>query len=84
MKKIIVGTPRSGTSFVTKWYANENPKHIALDEQRLYEHFEPDYQGPMDQQRYEAYPEQMHEDFQEKYPSGKSVVLFVEICYALM
>ena len=48
------------------------------------QHFEPDYQGPMDQQRYEADPEQMHEDFQEKYPSGKSVVLFVEICYALM
>ena len=43
MKKIIVGTPRSGTSFVTRWYANKFPKHIALDEQRLYEHFEPDY-----------------------------------------
>ena len=43
MKKIIVGTPRSGTSFVARWYANSFPKHTALDEERLYEHFEPDY-----------------------------------------
>ena len=40
MKKIIVGTPRSGTSFVARWYANSFPKHTALDEERLYEHFE--------------------------------------------
>ena len=54
MKKIIVGTPRSGTSFVTKWYANENPKHIALDEQILYEHFEPDYPDWPDNNNFKA------------------------------
>ena len=48
------------------------------------QHFEPDYQGPMDQERYEADHEQRHADFQGKYPSGNSSVLFDEICYALM
>ena len=43
MHKIIVGTPRSGTSFVTKWYANEYPQCTALNEKRLFEHYEPDY-----------------------------------------
>ena len=43
MHKIIIGTPRSGTSFVTKWYANEYPQCIALSEHRLFEYFEPDY-----------------------------------------
>ena len=43
MHKIIVGTPRSGTSFVTKWYANEYPQCTPMNEKRLFEHFEPDY-----------------------------------------
>jgi len=43
MHKIIIGTPRGGTSFVTKWYANQFPECTALSEHRLFEHFEPDY-----------------------------------------
>ena len=41
MHKIIVGTPRSGTSFVTKWYANEYPQCIALGNNVLFEYFKP-------------------------------------------
>mgnify|MGYP001303109163 CR=1 FL=1 len=58
LQKIIIGTPRSGTSFVTKWYVNENPKHIALDEQRLYEHFEPDYPDWPDNNNFKAIDEE--------------------------
>ena len=43
MHKIIIGTPRSGTSFVAKWYSNKYPQYKLLSEHRLYEHFEPDY-----------------------------------------
>jgi hypothetical protein len=43
MHKIIIGTPRSGTSFVAKWYSNKYPQYKLLSDHRLYEHFEPDY-----------------------------------------
>ena len=41
MHKIIVGTPRSGTSFVTKWYANEWPQCTTLGDDGQFEYFEP-------------------------------------------
>lgn len=40
--KIIVGTPRSGTTFVTSWYANEYPDYEYLIPDRLGEYFHPD------------------------------------------
>jgi len=43
--KVIVGTPRSGSSFITRWYANEYPEYTALSEDKGYEHFEPDHPG---------------------------------------
>lgn len=41
--KIIVGTPRSGTSFVTEWYANEYPKFKYMMPEKLGEYFHPDF-----------------------------------------
>lgn len=41
MHKIIVGTPRSGTSFVTNWYVNEWPQCTALGAEHLWEYFDP-------------------------------------------
>ena len=43
--KIILGTPRSGTTFVSNWYANENKDHQRLSEEIGFEHFEPDHQS---------------------------------------
>ena len=43
--KIILGTPRSGTTFVSNWYANENKNHQRLSEEIGFEHFEPDHQS---------------------------------------
>ena len=41
--KIILGTPRSGTSFVAQWYSHEYPDYTLMSPTRLFEHFEPDY-----------------------------------------
>lgn len=41
--KIIVGTPRSGTSFVTEWYANQFPHLQYLMPEKLGEYFHPDF-----------------------------------------
>ena len=41
--KIIVGTPRSGTTFTTNWYANEYPDHEYLIPEKLGEYFHPDH-----------------------------------------
>tara|TARA_B100000700_G_C15049744_1_gene859693 strand:+ start:2611 stop:3282 length:672 start_codon:yes stop_codon:yes gene_type:complete len=43
--KIILGTPRSGTTFVSNWYANENKDYQRLSKEIGFEHFEPDHQG---------------------------------------
>jgi len=43
--KIILGTPRSGSSFVTRWLANKHQDYTALSENQGYEHFEPDHPG---------------------------------------
>lgn len=43
--KIILGTPRSGSNFVTKWYANEYPEYTPLSPNQGHEHFEPDHPG---------------------------------------
>jgi len=39
--KIILGAPRSGTNFVTKWYANEYPEYKVLSEEHGFAHFSP-------------------------------------------
>ena len=39
--KVILGTPRSGSSFVTRWFANKHQDYTALSENQGYEHFEP-------------------------------------------
>tara|TARA_R110001592_G_scaffold30282_4_gene108582 strand:- start:3573 stop:4193 length:621 start_codon:yes stop_codon:yes gene_type:complete len=41
--KIIVGTPRSGTSFVAQWYANEYTNHKYLLPEKLGEWFDPEW-----------------------------------------
>lgn len=41
--KIILGTPRSGTSFVTNWYANHLTDHEYLYPEFLGEYFHPDF-----------------------------------------
>lgn len=41
--KIIVGTPRSGTSFIAQWYANQYPDHIYHMPEKLGEYFHPDF-----------------------------------------
>mgnify|MGYP000453740896 CR=1 FL=1 len=41
--KIILGTPRSGTSFVANWYANELPDHKYMLPEKLGEYFHPDF-----------------------------------------
>ena len=43
--KIIYGNPRCGTNFITKWYANEYPKHKPLSEKFGFAHFSPHYDG---------------------------------------
>jgi hypothetical protein len=43
--KIILGTPRSGSSFITRWYSNEYLEYTALSEDKGFEHFEPDHPG---------------------------------------
>jgi len=41
--KIIVGTPRSGTSFIAQWYANETPNSVYHMPENLGEYFHPDF-----------------------------------------
>jgi len=41
--KIIVGTPRSGSSFVTEWYANQYPEYQYMFPDKLGEYFHPDF-----------------------------------------
>lgn len=41
--KIVLGTPRSGTSFVANWYANELPDHKYMLPEKLGEYFHPDF-----------------------------------------
>lgn len=41
--KIIVGTPRSGTSFIAQWYANQYPDHTYHMPEKLGEYFHPDF-----------------------------------------
>tara|TARA_B100000989_G_scaffold254571_1_gene203289 strand:+ start:500 stop:1159 length:660 start_codon:yes stop_codon:yes gene_type:complete len=43
--KVVLGTPRSGSSFITRWYSNEYPEYKALSEDKGFEHFEPDHPG---------------------------------------
>jgi hypothetical protein len=41
--KIIVGTPRTGTSFVAQWYANQTPNSVYHMPKKLGEYFHPDF-----------------------------------------
>lgn len=41
--KIIVGTPRSGTSFIAQWYANQHPDYTYHMPRQLGEYFHPDF-----------------------------------------
>ena len=40
---IVVGTPRSGTSFIGQWYANQNPDYVYHMPDKLGEYFHPDF-----------------------------------------
>lgn len=40
---IVLGTPRSGSSFVTNWYANQYPEYNYMLSEKLGEYFHPDF-----------------------------------------